>query len=132
MWPAYEIANDIPIYGFNIIVQVLSKLVSKFSKPVWLINGDQHDFVVIKPFTPNATHPDTARYGKPNANIYRIHGEEYDAPNFTAFTLETVDSYDPGRDNFDPNLIHEWFELKVRPGLGDDIFAFERHPIYKN
>lgn len=132
IWPAYELANDIPIYGFDFTAQTLARLSAKFNRTVWLINGDQHDFVILKPFTVDAVHPDTARYGKPDANIYRIHGEQYDAPGFTAFTLETVDLYDPEREGYDPNLIHEWFELKVRPGLGDDIFAFERHQIYKD
>lgn len=133
MWPGKDIAEGDPLYGFDLTAQTLARLSAKFNRTVWLINGDQHDFVVLKPFTVDAVHPDTARYGEPQANIYRIHGEQYDAPKFTTFTLETVEEEeDSEREDYDPNLIHEWFELKVRPGLGDDIFAYKRHKIYKD
>lgn len=131
MWAPYELANDIPLYGFDRVVQSLNRWSAKFDKPVWLINGDSHDFSIVHPFTPGATHTLTARFGKPDMNIYKIHGEEYDAPKFTAITLETYGRYDEGVPGYDPNTIMEWFQLKVRPGLGDDIFAYRRVKLNK-
>lgn len=129
MWPAYELANDIPLNGFDRIVQRLAKRASKFDKPVWLINGDQHDWVVFKPFTPGATHPQTGLYGKENMSLYRFHGEEYDAPKVVAFTLETYQKYDAGKDDYDPDYAFDWFELKVKPQGGEDVFSYERHKV---
>lgn len=129
MWPAYELATGEALNGFDRICQTLARESNKFDKPVWLINGDQHDYVRLTPFTKGATHPQTGLYGEANMSIYRIHGEEFDAPKFTAFTLETYQIYDADKPGYDPNVIFEWFELKVRPSLGDNIFAYQRHKI---
>lgn len=133
MWGPYELSLGIPLFAFDRVVQTLNRWSAKFDKPVWLINGDSHDFSIIKPFTPGSTHPLSSRFGaaKP-LNVYRIHGEEYDAPKFTAITLETYTESDVGVPGYDPNVVMEWFELKVRPGLGDDIFAYNRVKLKKN
>lgn len=132
MWPHFELANDLPLYGFDQFAQKLARHASHFAKPVWLLNGDTHDFVILKPFTPGATHPTTKFFGKPDVPIYRIHGEQYDAPLVQAITAETVGSFDSAEtdEDFDPNLQIEWIEIKLRPD-SEDVFFLERHRIFK-
>lgn len=131
MWAPWELANDIPLNGFDNVVQVLNMWVAKFDRPTWLINGDSHDFSVITPFMPNATHPLTKHFGKPGTSVYRRHGEEYDAVKFKAITLETYGPYDALYPWYDPDVVMEWFELKIRPGMGNNIFSYERHRLSK-
>lgn len=121
----YEIAIDIPIYGFDRIGQALTRGAFDFDKPVWLINGDQHDWYVLKPLTPGATHPRTELFGVPNSSVYRIHGEQYDAQKFTAFTFKSYVE----QEGDDEDVAFEWLEIKARPDADEDIFAYNRHKV---
>lgn len=132
MWASYELASGLPRNGFDSCAQRLARLAAKFAKPVWLFNGDTHNFVELEPFTPGATHPLTKFQGKPDMSAYRIHGEEYDAPLFRAITVETIEKWDnaESHDDFDPNVQFEWIEVKLRPDT-DEVFELVRRRVFK-
>lgn len=132
MWPAYELATNASIDGFDAWVQQLAAHAAAFARPVWLFNGDTHDFMNIAPFTPGAVHPNTADYGVTDMNLYRIHGETVDAPLFRAITLETEEKYDtPEQDSaYALRLQWEWLEVELHPDT-EEVFRLVRHPIFK-
>jgi hypothetical protein len=54
--------KDKPLLGFERILRELKKLTIEFQKPVVLVHGDSHEFIVDKPFTDEKSHRAIANF----------------------------------------------------------------------
>jgi len=87
--------------GFNEIVGRLAQRARKFKKPVLLLEGDSHVFLVDHPL----------------ANGSPIHGVTTNAPNVTRVVVQGSTS-----------VPHEWLRLHIDPNA-KGVFSWQRVPF---
>lgn len=100
MFDAYSVANNIPLDAFSNIVQKLGDRSKEFGKPVLLLEGDSHGFLVDRPLE--------------NGNA--VHGVTSAVPNLTRLVVQGSTTK--------PKT--EWLRLHVDPGDAA-VFTWERN-----
>ncbi len=95
MWDAYSVANNLPLDGFTPIVRRIAERSRAFAKPVLLVQGDSHQYLVDQPI---AT-------GDP------IHGVIEPVPNLTRIVV-------PGA------TAAEWLRLNIDP-KNPEVFSWD-------
>lgn len=85
MWDAFSVANGLPLDGFDPIVQRIADLAAGFGKPVLILQGDSHGYLVDQPL----------------ANGSPVHHVTTAAPNVTRIVVEGAQAAD------------EWLRLTV-------------------
>lgn len=99
MWDAFSVANGLPLNGFDPIVQRIADRAAAFGKPVLILQGDSHGFLVDQPLAG----------GSP------VHHVTTSAPNVTRIVVEGAQTAD------------EWLRLTVDPRRrAPSTFAWER------
>lgn len=96
MWDAYSVANGLPLDGFEPIVEELAERARRFGKPVLVVQGDSHNFLVDHPLAE----------GSP------VHGVTTAAPNVTRLVVQGANT-------------SEWLKLSVNPS-SPEVFSWER------
>ena len=98
-WDAFSIANGLPLNGFDAIVQRLAGHAREFERPVLVLQGDSHRYLVDRPLAG----------GDP------VHGVTAPVPNLTRIVVEG-------------ETASEWLRLRVDPGSAG-VFSWERVPV---
>ena len=83
------------VTGFDVLLRELGRLVVEFGKPVVLVHGDTHTFIVDMPLSDSAT-------GRVIPNFTRV--EVFGAPD-AHWVRGTVDARDPRVFRFEPMLV---------------------------
>jgi hypothetical protein len=96
MWDAFSVANGLPLNGFDRIVQRLAELAADFGRPVLLLQGDSHQFLVDQPLAG----------GDP------LHGVTVPVPNLTRIVVAG-------------STASEWLRLTIDP-RSPQVFSYER------
>ncbi len=86
MWDAFSVANNLPLDGFTPIVHRIAERARKFGKPVLLLQGDSHQYLVDQPMAG----------GDP------IHGVTEPVPNLTRIVVPGATATEWLRLNIDP------------------------------
>jgi hypothetical protein len=100
MFDAFSVANNVPLDGFDNIVQRIATLAKAFGKPVLLLEGDSHVFVQDTPLAS----------GNP------LHGVTLAVPNLTRIVVQGSTTT--------PRT--EWLRLHVDPAA-PAVFSWERN-----
>lgn len=96
MWDAFSIANNLPLDGFDVIVQRIADLSAAYGKPVLIVQGDSHSYLVDQPLA----QPDVAH------NVTTI------APNVTRLVVQG-------------STTREWLKLSIDPRT-KAVFSWQR------
>jgi hypothetical protein len=99
MWDAFSVANNLPLDGFNPIVERIATLSRAFDRPVLLLQGDSHEFLVDRPLV----------NGSP------VHGVTTAAPNVTRVVVQGAQA-------------SEWLKVTIDRTAAEP-FGFERIPV---
>jgi hypothetical protein len=96
MWDAFSVQNGLPLDGFDPIVAELAERARRFGKPVLVVQGDSHVYLVDHPLAE----------GSP------VHGVTTAAPNVTRLVVQGSNT-------------SEWLKLVVDP-TSRDVFTWTR------
>jgi Calcineurin-like phosphoesterase len=96
MWDAFSVQNGLPLDGFDPIVAEIAERARRFGKPVLVVQGDSHGYLVDHPLAE----------GSP------VHGVTTAAPNVTRLVVQG-------------STTSEWLKLSVDP-TSRDVFSWTR------
>jgi len=96
MWDAFSVTNNLPLDGFDVIVQRIADLSAAYKKPVLILQGDSHSYLVDQPLA----QPDV------------VHNVSVVAPNVTRIVVQG-------------STTREWLKLSVDP-RSRSVFSWQR------